>query len=616
MCGINGYYSFSETPPTDDFHRATQSMFHRGPDAGGFFLGGHIGLGHRRLSIIDTNEEANQPFYSNDNNYIIVFNGEIYNYKELARDYFINSRTSSDTEVLLEVFAKLGNACFKILNGMFAFAIFNKQKNKLILCRDRMGIKPLYYFYNEKIFIFSSEIKALLKYKLIYENNNFYCDSIVEYLNLGYIPEPNTFYTSIKQLKAGHFVEIDAKGINEIQYWDTDQNISKTILTDEKQAFAELSNLLKSSVEYRLNSDVPFGAFLSGGVDSSMITAIASQLYPKKLKTFSIGFSESTHDESPYAEAVSQYLGTDHHTFKVTDKDALELVDEAISLYDQPFADSSSIPTLLVSRLASKEVKMVLTGDGGDELFMGYGSYDWANRFHNPLIYSLRMPLSAALKSGPSRYKRISGLLRYDDRDDLKRHIFSQEQYLFTNSEIHNLLIPEINRSSTKMNFNYTGERALSPAEQQALFDLNYYLRDDLLVKVDRASMAASLECRLPLLDYRIVEWSLNLDPRLKKKRMQSKYLLKQILYSYLPEQLFNRPKWGFAVPLSKWLQGPLYYLQEEYLSESKIKETGLLDPDAVKGIVTKFRSGKYDYFYNRLWTLIILQKMIIKKPM
>ncbi|MBK9320728.1 MAG: asparagine synthase C-terminal domain-containing protein [Bacteroidetes bacterium] len=380
-----------------------------------------------------------------------------------------------------------------------------------------------------------------------------------------------------------------------------------------------------SSVQYQLKSDVPFGMFLSGGIDSSLITAQAVNLSSVKVNTFSIGFEENSHNESEYAKAVSNHLGTNHHEFIVSYKDAILLFDSIFEAYDEPNADSSFIPTMLVSKLAKKYVTVTLSGEGGDELFFGYGSYRWAKRFSNPMFNLIRRQLAFILKNMSSRYQRISKVLLTEDSDNLRSHILSQEQYYFTTREIEKLTFPEYNKPGLLMdltNFekqsvlaeiqNFSGtmvkERSLSTMELQALFDIQYYLPDDLLTKVDRSSMLFSLETRVPYLDHRVVEFAINLSPDLKLHNHISKYILKQILYKYVPEKLFDRPKQGFAIPLNKWLKNELKYLIDEYLNPDTIIATGVVKKEYVKDLLFDFQNGK-DYLYNRIWLLIVLHK-------
>jgi asparagine synthase (glutamine-hydrolysing) len=355
-------------------------------------------------------------------------------------------------------------------------------------------------------------------------------------------------------------------------------------------------------------SDVPFGTFLSGGIDSSTVTAIAQNISNQPIKTFSIGFKEAKFNESEHAKKVSDYLQTDHHEFIVTENDALGMVDKMLSAYGEPYADTSAIPTMLVSKLARKHVTMTLSGDGGDELFLGYGMYDWAKRLNNPLVKLMRQPIALVLSQMGNRYKRASGVFNYKSNKRIKSHIFSQEQYFFGEEELDELLQPEY-RQHILFDEDFTHlKRNLSAQEEQSLFDIKHYLKDDLLVKVDVASMQFSLEARTPFLDYRIVEFALNLSEDLKKKNGTTKYLLKEVLYDFVPKKLFNRPKWGFSIPLAKWLKNDLHYLIEKYLSEEMVAKNAIADFEKVRSLVNRFEKGE-DFLYNRLWVLIVLHK-------
>ncbi len=611
MCGIAGFYSSSKKISENDLHSMIDAMSHRGPDASGYFLNEEktIGLGHRRLSIIDLSEAANQPMLSHSGRYMVVFNGEVYNFREIAKQLNISTRTSSDTEIIIEAFEKKGVEFVHLLNGMFAIAIYDKQEKKLFLFRDRLGVKPLYYFYNENSFAFGSEIKALLKSAFVSQNIQLNKKTVSTFLYAGYIPEPFTIYNNIHRLPAGSFAVIDNSEIEIRSYWKPEEQVSTQLKSDFNSAKEELKNLLTSSVRYRMISDVPFGTFLSGGIDSSAVTAIAQSISDKPVKTFSIGFKEAKFNESEYARKVSNHLGTHHHEFIVTENDAIELVDRMMAVYDEPYADSSALPTMLVSKLARKHVTMTLSGDGGDELFMGYGAYDWAKRLNNPLVKLLRQPISFSLSQLGNRYKRGAQVFNYKTETHKKSHIFSQEQYFFSENELSELLKEDF-KHELLFNESFNTKRELSAAEEQALFDIKYYLKDDLLTKVDIASMQFSLEARTPFLDYRVVEFALNLSEDLKKKNGTAKYLLKEVLYDYVPKEFFNRPKWGFSIPLAKWLKTDLHYLIEKYLDERIITECNAVNFEKVKSMVARFENGE-DYLFNRIWVLILLHRWL-----
>ena len=610
MCGICGYFSFNKPLAIDSLKKMTDVLKHRGPDATGHFSENAVALGHTRLSIIDLSANANQPMLSHNQRYVIAFNGEVYNYNEIAQQFGIEQHTHSDTEVVLETLVAQGIEAIHRFNGMFAIAIYDRHEQTLTLIRDRIGIKPLFYFWDGSHFAFASELKALLTLDYIKRNLKTNEIAINDYLHVGFIPEPHTIYQNIYKFPAGSFGVLKGGKFSIQKYWDIGEQIKVQTLQDENEAKSKLKELLISSVQQRLISDVPYGIFLSGGIDSSVVAAIAQQL-TGNIKTFSIGFNEAKYNEAPYAKAIADYLHTQHTEFTVTYNDALSLIQDIITQYDEPFADASAIPTMLVSKLAKSEVSMVLSGDGGDELFWGYGAYHWAKRLSNPMIQSLRYPLAACLTLGNSRQKRIAEMLRYSMNDFLPAHILSQEQYFFRTQEISSLLRLDYHSSASFRKPNIA-HRALNAVEQQAMFDVCHYLKDDLLVKVDRASMKYALEVRVPLLDYRIAEFAFNLSPELKHKNDCDKYLLKQVLFDYIPPSYFDRPKWGFALPLNHWLKNELKPLINQYLNLEKIEQQGILNPDAVKHYLNKYASGN-DYLYGRIWNLLILQMWLEK---
>ncbi len=616
MCGIAGFYSADKIFSYDHLTAMTDVLAHRGPDASGYFHEENAGLGHRRLSIIDLSEAANLPMFSQDNNFVIVFNGEIYNFQEIKKELLaeksIAFRTVSDTEVVLEAFIHWGVDFVQKLNGMFAIAIYDKARKTLYLFRDRIGIKPIYYFWDGKNFAFASELKSLTKVDVIRKNVLLNYTAVNEFLHLGYIPEPHSIYDKIYKFPAGNYAVLNNSNLTFTKYWDITSKIRKESNISEEEARIRLKELLVSSVKYRMICDVPFGTFLSGGVDSSLITAVAQSLSHEPVNTFSIGFKESKYNESNYAKAVSEFLGTRHHEFVVTEQDAMALIPELTDIYDEPYADSSAIPTMIVSALARKHVTMTLSGDGGDELFLGYGAYKWANRLNNPLLKAFHKPVHSCFSRLGNRFQRVGYLFDYTGFDKIKSHIFSQENLLFATREVSALLHPDLRREIIlKDDFSHL---PLTPAEAQSLFDLHYYLKDDLLVKVDRASMNYSLETRVPILDYRIVEFAYNLPEHLKLKGNIQKHLLKEVLYEYIPAHFFDRPKWGFALPLRKWLQSDLKYLIDENLSEENIRRYNLIDYKQVAQLKYCFFEKGQDYLNTRLWQLIVLQSFLDKK--
>ncbi len=496
---------------------------------------------------------------SSDGRYVIIFNGEIYNFKELQQklnDKGASLKTTSDTEVILQLFAEQGVRCFKDFNGMFALAIYDKQHKVITLCRDHAGVKPLFIYYSDNEIIFSSELKSIqsIKERQLVVNKK----AIPYFLHLGFIPKPLTIFENVEKFPTAHFLQIDITQNhfnqplnNTIPFWSLEKRIEKNPLKDEKEAKQKLKGLLFDSIEKQLISDVPIGTFLSGGVDSSLVTAIASEVSNKKINTFSIAIDDGKYNESKYALKVAENLGTHHHEFSVKEKEVMELINDLLPVYDEPFADSSAFPTMMVSRLAKKHVTVALSGDGGDELFMGYGAYNWAETLDRKWVSLIRQPLYHASKLMNDKYRRAGNLFAYNSKENIKTHIFSQEQYFFSEKELAGILVHNKFDFENENNSTRTG-RELNAGEEQSLWDFNYYLPDDLLVKVDRASMHYSLEIRVPLLDYRIIEFAFNLDSNLKIKGNEMKYLLKQVLYDYLPKEIFDRPKWGFRHPIKK----------------------------------------------------------------
>ena len=608
MCGIAGFIS-SQLDKVN-LSSMTDSLAHRGPNASGLFYDptNNIGLGHRRLSIIDLSASANQPMESGCKRYTVVFNGEIYNYHEIAEELNTPLKTNSDTEVIVEAFAKWGVDFVKKLNGMFTISIYDTKTNNLYLFRDRIGIKPLYYHWNQSDFLFASELKSIKSSGIELTINK---QAIASFLHLGYIPQNHTIYQNTFKLPAGSYGVFEKNKFEIIPFWKPEDCIKKETITDYREAKNLLKTELNLAVEKRLISDVPLGTFLSGGIDFSLVTALAAKHSPTKLNTFSIGFKDAKHDESAYAKKVAQHLNTNHHEFILTQDDALNELDKIMNNFDQPFADSSALPTFLVSKMAKKHVSVCLSGDGGDELFMGYGSYNWAKRLSNPFLWSLRKPISTVLNMSPIPiHKRASWLFK-GNKAGIKSHIFSQEQYLFSEKELNRILKSNDSNYFSSINNEQEMARLLTPGENQAFFDLKNYLKDDLLVKVDMVSMQNSLEVRVPLLDHNVVSLALNIDQQHKfHSDGTQKFILKDILYDHVPKHFFDRPKWGFSIPLEKWLQKELHYLIDQYLHPNVLNEHGIFNVSEVLNLVNRFNNGE-TYLYNRLWAIIVLNRFL-----
>lgn len=610
MCGIVGAFA-KDGINADSMKRATDLLVHRGPDAGGYYTSSskNVFLGHRRLSIIDVSQGSNQPMHSADGRYVIIYNGEVYNFETLKNKLpNFQWKTSGDTEVVLELFVKFGAESFVWLNGIFAFSIYDSLEEKLWLCRDQLGIKPLFIQRTNEKLIFASELKSIIEAnKEVGKNTNFLISkkAVAHFLHLGYIPEPLTIYRGIKKFPAGNYAVLDIKlnEWNRYQYWKAkDYYLSNPIL-DEAEALSQYKEKLFTAVEGQMISDVPLGTFLSGGIDSSLVTAVASKISEKKVKTFSVGFEDAQFDESQYANQVAKHLNTEHHLFTVKLEDILALVPEFLGVYDEPFADSSAFPTMLVSKLAKEHVTVTLSGDGGDEFYQGYGMYAWAKRLNDVKVQMARKPIYWASKLMSERNQRAGKVFNFPAAKRIPSHIFSQEQYLFSEQELKRVLV--------KNKFDFSELNILPKAgkaeEKQAFWDIEHYLKDDLLVKVDRASMHYSLETRVPLLDKNLVEFSLNVPLAFKvNDEYGAKALMKKALYEMVPREIFERPKKGFSIPMNKWLAKELKPMLDKYLSKQKIEYAGLVEYKVVDKLIKQYLGGK-SYYYNRVWALLVL---------
>ena len=595
MCGITGIINRRAKVDIDQLSKMTDKISHRGPDAEGVFVNENktCGLGHRRLSILDLSNAANQPMHSKCGNYSLVYNGELYNFKEIKEtleNEGVNFATASDTEVILESFIKWGPKCVDYFNGMFAFAVWNEEKEELFIFRDRLGIKPLYYAWDEETLYFSSELKAIAPFV---NQDNWDESAIQHYFRLGYIPAPYTIYKSVRKLEEGSYIQLNTNDFLIKKYWGLEDKVGTTTISDEDEAKTKYHDLLKSSVEMRLQSDVPFGVFLSGGIDSSIVAAVAQSISEQPISTFSIGFEEASFNESEYARKVADHLGTEHHEFVLSHKDIQELIPQIPTWYDEPFADSSAFPTYLVSKMARKKVTMVLTGDGGDEQFMGYGMYTWADRLTT--LKNLRWLLKTGLSLSPKvNNKRASQYFDFKEDEHLPSHIFSVDQGLYSAKNLKKHFTFSEDYSPLLLG---KTKRRMLVSEDQSFHDLKFYLPGDLLTKVDRATMQNSLEARVPLLDHRLVEYSLNLDEKLKRKNGDSKYLLKEVLYDYVPKELFDRPKWGFGIPLNLWLSNELKPLLDKYINQSVLEQFSFYKVEEILNLKKEYLGGKIFLF-------------------
>jgi len=617
MCGIAGIYAFNDIGKfyMVNFVNATQSISSRGPDNQGLFANETIALGHRRLSIIDKTAAANQPMQDETARYRIVFNGEIYNYQSIRAELEskgIEFQTHSDTEVLLKLFINEGEKCLSKLNGFFSFAIYDSQTESIFLARDPLGIKPLYYYFDEDKFIFGSELKVFHAFKI---DTKIDFTSLHYYFQLSYIPAPNSVLEGVKKLEAGCFLTIKKKSITEKRYYYLKKSTGNLKHTEKKE---KLKRLLENSVQKRLVSDVPLGAFLSGGIDSSIIVALASQ-FKENLQTYSIGFSDNSFfDETKYAELVAEKYQTKHTTFELSNEDLYHHIFDFLDSLDEPFADSSALPLYILSKKVSKEVKVALSGDGADELFAGYNKYKAENKIYNPGIkeslVSAFYPLLQLLPQ--SRNSKVTNLFRQLNRFAEGSKMNAKDRYwrwcsYLTSKESHELLLNNNLEAS-----NLRRERLLNHLEVDnkdinnvLLSDVNLVLQNDMLTKVDRMSMAHGLEVRVPFLDPEVVQFAFSLPQEDKISGGVTKKILKESFEKELPIELLKRPKHGFEVPLLDWLKNDLWnLLDKDLLSQSFIQEQGVFEWEKILYFKKKLHSRNPEDTHATIWSLLVFQ--------
>lgn len=619
MCGIAGFCDFTKTSTKQTLIFMTDILHHRGPDDSGYSFYkneyANIGLGHRRLSILDLSSHGHQPMTYQ--NLEIVYNGEVYNFSEIAKElesFGYIFETCSDTEVILKAYHHWGIKAVDKFIGMFAIVIYDKETQKLIFIRDRTGVKPLYYYYKDGIFLFASELKSFHKHPKFKKEIN--TDALFLFFQYGYILEPLTIFMHTYKLRAGHYAVLDLKSCEfKVQkYWDVVDYYNKPKLNISfEDAKSELTKLLKSAFEYRMVSDVPVGVFLSGGYDSSAVTAILQKDRTEKLKTFSIGFHEEKYNEAHHAKKVAEYLETEHTEYYCTQKDAQELLPIMCEIWDEPFGDSSNIPTILVSRLARKDVIVSLSADGGDEIFGGYNKYTQVLKYQKlfskiPSIFGNIMEIVNPkyliglnkIYNFANRYEKLKTLLKIKDEIAMMNAI---TRY-FTPSEVDNLLnktaiVKTLFDNKDILNqFNDNINRMLA-------IDYKTYLVDDILVKIDRATMSVGLEGREPLLDHRIIEFVSQLPSNYKIKDGNKKYILKSIVHDYIPKEIMDRPKMGFSIPLNEWLGDELRKYVLEYLDSEKVAKTEVLNPLEVERLKIQYLKNNC-FSVNKIWLVLV----------
>ena len=626
MCGITGFLQSEVFTSSKDTQQCLQSMtdsiIYRGPDSEGHWydLDDQIALGHRRLAILDLSESGHQPMLSDDDRYVIAFNGEIYNHLEIRQEIesaipTIIWKGHSDTETLLKAIQVFGwEETLQKLVGMFAIALWDQQQKELTLARDRMGEKPLYWGWSGETLLFGSELKALKAHPVF--NAKIDRDALALLLRYNYIPAPYSIYCGIEKLLPGHFVKIDIgqtrEDVSPISYWSLKETVEKGVsapfIGSDAEAIDLLEHTIKHSLAGQMAADVPLGAFLSGGVDSSTVVALMQAESKRPIKTFAIGFDEPGYNEAEYAKAVAEHLGTEHTEFYVTAKDALEVVPLLSSIFCEPFADSSQIPTYLVSKMAKQHVTVALSGDAGDELFGGYNTYQLLPKIWkivSPLPTPVRK-LAAKLLSGlpmPEKLLKLVEVLPVNNRADFYNLVISH----WKNAE---QLVIGAKKVPTALTDNSQWSNVDSFEEWMMSIDAQQYMVDDILVKVDRAAMANSLEVRVPMLDHRVIElaWQLPLDMKIRDK--SGKWVLREVLYKYVPKELIERPKKGFSIPLAQWLRGPLREWAEPLLAEKRLKEEGYFYPDKIRQVWEDHLQGKKDNS-SKLWGVLMFQSWL-----
>lgn len=618
MCGIVGIVR-SDRSDVDQalLGRMCDAIRHRGPDDDGFYVNGPVGLGMRRLSIIDV-QGGHQPIHNQDRTAWIVFNGEIYNYRELREKLEKLGHTfytNSDTEAIVHAYDRYGADCPKHLRGMFAFAIWDERTEELFVARDRVGKKPLLYAQVNGQFVFGSEFAALLLHPAI--GKDIDTEALHHYLSFMCVPAPLTAYRAIRKLEPGHSLRWRKGELRIERYWQPD--FTQKLKVDEEEAGARAIEVLRDAVKVRLMSEVPLGAFLSGGIDSSAVVALMSELSPDPVKTFSIGFEEQDFSELHHARRVAEHVGADHHEFIVR-ADALDVLPTLVEHYGEPYADSSAIPTYYVARETRRHVTVALNGDGGDETFAGYERYAamrLAERYHRiPAVLreSVVRQVIGMIPSSATKRSRIRDVQRFLGAASLPKverylrwvSVFDQnaKRDLYADSFRH-----ETERVSAASLLDpwFAGANGSGIVDAALLTDLMTYLPNDLLVKVDIATMAVSLEARSPFLDHHVIEFAASLPEKYKLRGLTTKYLLKRVLKKLLPQENLARRKMGFGVPIGHWFRGQLQpFLRETILSEKALRR-GLFKPETVKQLVELHTTRERDYSHQ-LWTLLMLE--------
>lgn len=621
MCGLTGFIDFNQKSTKEDLSEMISTLAHRGPDNRDFEVfnktKASIGLAQSRLSVIDLSSAGHQPMHYK--NYTIIFNGEVYNFQEIKKELISLGHSflsNSDTEVILHAYEEWQLSAINRFIGMFVIVILDKKKEEVVFIRDRAGVKPLYYYWDKQLFLFASELKAFHKHPLFEKKIDK--SSLSLYFNFGYIPAPHTIFQNTFKLEAGKYLifNLSNNSIKIHSYWDitTFYKLPKMQLSYE-EAKIGVNDLLKSSFNYRMLADVPVGVFLSGGYDSTAVTAIL-QRDQAPLQTFTIGFEEGN-NEAPFAKEISDYLGTNHTELICNTKMAQEIIPQLPFIYDEPFADSSAIPTVLVSKLAKRSVKVALSADGGDELFAGYEVYisllqkqGSLNRIPNKLkpiarlLFQIGLPFTPA--SAISMKHKLIGIVKSLNKNS-KQQAVDLFRYMHQLPKTYNdkLFIEKI--ETHKHHYFFDPDGMVNELESAMAIDFKMYLQNDILTKVDRATMSVSLEGREPFLDHRLIEYVAQLPFKYKYNGKVTKHILKDIVHDYVPKDIMDRPKAGFSLPIYSWLLKELHYLIDDYLSPQKLEESGLFHASFILQQVKLFKTGELHY-KSFIWKILMFQ--------
>ena len=626
MCGISGFIDFHKKSTTSNIQSMIEPLNHRGPDGEGVSLfkskNAIIGFGHKRLSIIDLSQAGKQPMALNHLH--ITYNGEIYNYQEIKNELLElghHFNGESDTEMILHAYTEWGIKAVERFIGMFAIALFDEKKQEVVFIRDRAGVKPLFYYQKNDLILFSSELKSFHEHPEFEKKLDL--NAVAAYMQYGNVPTPHCIFKNCGKIKPGHYLKINLenKSQQEIQYWNVYDFYNQPKLNlSFPEAKIQTKELLKSAFNYRMVADVPVGVFLSGGYDSTTVSSLIQAESTARLKTFTIGVPDIGLNEAPYARDIAKHLDTDHTEINCTEQEAIEMIKDLPFFYDEPFADSSAIPTTLVSKAARKDVTVALSADGGDEIFGGYNRYDFMHRYGKTLnsipkavrkilvgamgnISSEKIPVLKDKYNFHNRYEKLKTVLN----DPSEKEIMLSLSQQFNDEQMKSVMKSEFTSLPTMFQSKEMLEDFKSPLSYMMAIDFQTYMLDDILQKVDRATMTNSLEGREPMLDHRILEFTAQLPDEYKYQNGLKKRILREITHDYIPKELLDRPKMGFAIPIAKWLKNELRDHVEEYLNEDRIEKQGIFNWGFITKLKMDFYKGRKEYD-SKLWYFLMFQ--------